>query len=386
VRDVLTAGYRERPPHLALDAHQRDRSATTLPCFRGWRADDWPLRKWDMARLRKECGENPVSFSARLAPMLNTMASTEREAAGRRLRKVDGASLADITPSGTTGGRFDFKTLAKFLDYVEEDATAHRNPLKDYSHIIDYALPASLKENEVETLCPALYEDLRVPKYMNTEKLDPGIADASHCLHANPNPVIYVAPPHSRAYPTHVHGRAEDNFMFLLQGTKKFVHWPYSAKASLYRSDTTGKTCSPTCEAQGDEIYMCEGIYPDFKRQPELENTLGVALAGEVHAGDLLFIPCGSAHQVENLDITVAVRLTHLDSNTMKCTKNMADQGWGGVPANWVEKYFDMMLGVASKVDDPKDVTLDEFCKPTNNVESRRADEEEDDERDDGDQ
>ena len=346
--------------------------------------DDWQLRKWNVARLRKECGLAPVSFTARLAPFLKTMNSAERANVAARLLEVDNVSIADVDASGkgSLKGRFSFTTLGDFLDYVENTSAA-RNPLKDYTHIADYALPASLKETEIVDLCPALFKDLKVPKYMNMEKLDPGTADVSHCVAANPMPVIYVAPPHSRAYPTHVHGRAEDNFMFLLQGTKKFVHWPYTAKASLYRSQTTGKTCSPNCDVMGDEIFMSEGIYPDFKRQPDLNNTRSVALAGEVHAGDLLYIPCGSAHQVENIDVTVAVRLTHLDSNTMLCTRDMIEAGWRGVKEDWAEKYLPMMLSVAKKQPEPiEDVTLAEFCRPSNTEgESQRAEEDEDEDR-----
>ena len=129
---------------------------------------------------------------------------------------------------------------------------------------------------------------------------------------------------------------------------------------------------------------MSEGIYPDFIRQPALNNTRDVGLAGEVHAGDLLYIPCGSAHQVENVDITVAVRLTHLDSNTMFCTRDMVNSGWRGLSPDWTQNYLQMLLDTVRKTPDPvEDVTLPEFCRPSNIEGSRAGAEEEDDRRDD---
>ena len=89
-----------------------------------------------------------------------------------RLLAVDNVSIADVNPAsdGSISGRFGFSTLGEFLDYVE-DVNTVRNPLKDYTHIADYALPASLKETPIKDLCPALYDDLKVPKYMNMERV-----------------------------------------------------------------------------------------------------------------------------------------------------------------------------------------------------------------------
>lgn len=348
--------------------------------FRGWATSSKrpALARWTLKRLRDRCGDATVSFSERYIAFLQTVSDTERRSIDRRLQEVDGVTLSQVLARLTRD-----MTLREYIDYVlgmEErgvPGTGNQSrdgqlpaPSKDFSHIADLLLPLTSQEMPLRTVCPEMYRDLVVSKYFGGHKLNSpwanerrtraGEADQEadnpeRCwLH--PDPVVYIAPPHSRAYPTHVHGKMDENMLIVLDGEKHFVGWHYDQRHALRRMDTAARTDSGPI---GDEVFEAEGIYYDFARQPDLRGAVGYE--AYLRRGDMLYLPCGSAHQVQNQRATLAVRVAALNADALRCTKWMYEQGWGGVTRSWLDKH-EMLLSLDTKVAHPRDESVSEYC------------------------
>ena len=254
-------------------------------------------------------------------------------------------------------------------------------PSKDFSHIADVLLPLTTQEMPLRSVCPEMYRDVVVSKYFCGRKLnppvanvdehpsnDPGPAHAERCTYPSlrPEPVLYIAPPHSRAYPTHVHGKMDENMLVVLDGEKHFVGWHYDQRHRLRRLNTTGRTDSGPI---GDEVFEAEGIYYDFARQPGLRGAEGHE--AYLRRGDMLYLPCGSAHQVQNQRATLAVRVSAMNADALRCTKWMHEQGWAGVTRDWLDQYYKMLLSLDTEVAHPRDESVAEYCEFVRDADDR---------------
>jgi hypothetical protein len=320
------------------------------------------LHRWTLQRLKERCGSFKVRFSDRHLAFLQSSSAEETEAARARLADIEGVSLDEAIALLKRE-----MSLSEYIDYVVAESAKPRNPRKDYSHMADYILPLKIKEMPLQAACQEMYDDLVVPKYFSGRKLNPppeqdaaesgGRSDRCAYPSLHPQPILYIAPAYSRAYPVHVHGKMDENMLLLLDGTKHFVHWYYDQRMALRKLVTQAKTDSGPI---GDEIYMAEGINYDFGAQPTVAGTEG--WEAFMRRGDMLYLPCGSAHQVENMEATLAVRISGMSIHALKCMKYMYEEGWGGVDANWMENYFNLLVSIDVKVPEPVDQTVDEYC------------------------
>ena len=203
----------------------------------------------------------------------------------------------------------------------------------DYSHLADYSLPLNLHSFEVKhASCPALAAALAVPPpvIITARLMRPlaalGVSQEDVEAMVRGLTHLFVAPRGSRAYPAHQHGIPNESFMLMLQGRKHYAMWAqaeaplhgdadYTAKmtgaapsSNLYPAKTSGVS---EVGAHGDTVLMAEGIRPDLRRQPRLARAAG--WAGRVGRGSLIYIPCGVAHQVENVDDAMALAW-HVDA------------------------------------------------------------------------
>ena len=128
------------------------------------------------------------------------------------------------------------------------------------------------------------------------------------------NSFLFVAGAGSRAYPAHQHAVSNEVVMHMVRGRKHFVFWPPSEQAHLYPlSDYTHKDAGGTGDrtehrgthGRGDQLYLADGVFADFERQPDLEQAAG--WEGIAERGDAAYVPCGMVHMVHNVDAVLAV-------------------------------------------------------------------------------
>lgn len=62
------------------------------------------------------------------------------------------------------------------------------------------------------------------------------------------------------------------------------------------------------------------------------------------------------------MEATLAVRISGMSIHASKCMKCMHGEGWGGVDARWMKKFFNGLVGIDVKVLEPVDQTVDEYC------------------------
>ena len=123
------------------------------------------------------------------------------------------------------------------------------------------------------------------------------------------NSFLFVGGAGSRAYPAHQHAVSNEAVINMVRGRKHFVFWPPSEQRHLYplgegRGDRTEHRGS---YGRGDQIYMGEGVFADFVRQPGLKQV-AVGWEGIAERGDAAYVPCGMVHMVHNVDAVLAVQ------------------------------------------------------------------------------
>jgi hypothetical protein len=80
------------------------------------------------------------------------------------------------------------------------------------------------------------------------------------------------------------------------KGAKRVVTWPVDQKDKLYpfMPGQLGRNEI----GERNEIFMVDGFNVDLGAQPDLKDVVG-GMEGQAGVGDLMYIPCGGAVQVE---------------------------------------------------------------------------------------
>ncbi|CAN0220386.1 unnamed protein product, partial [Discosporangium mesarthrocarpum] len=92
----------------------------------------------------------------------------------------------------------------------------------------------------------------------------------------------------------------------LLEGRKRWLLFPPGQVPLLYPS---------WAEGRNEAVFAVDPSKPDLDRFPAARLATGWACTLE--AGDLLFVPAGSPHQVENLTDTLAVSSNYVDATNL---------------------------------------------------------------------
>eukprot|EP00466_Bigelowiella_natans_P010042 jgi/Bigna1/142126/aug1.67_g16834 len=273
--------------------------------------DGWPIMNWSFDRLKEDCVGDRVNFVDKGLYLIQNLPPAAKKMWEAELMRVFGLSLNQLLRLCQEG-----MSVPQFIDYVTLNRSKEEIMKQDFSHLV-YG----------------------------------GVYD----------PEIFFAAAHSRAYPAHLHGVSADILLLVVRGRKKYVGWPYTEKENLYRFELGGDTEQHT--ETSDEIFLAEGIRPDFASQPLLKDTVG--WEGEVKEGDLLYIPCGQVHQVENLEPTFSLTFRVVDGDVVQCSKELQELG-----AHTIEMQFLDLLTEKSReraendppVDWSSKILKEEFC------------------------
>jgi len=151
-------------------------------------------------------------------------------------------------------------------------------------YLFDWSLPLN---------APNLAKEFKVPKYFEDNILTATSPDA---LYRQSWPSLFLGPKGTKSG-LHIDAFGSHFWMYLISGVKKWTFYPPRAAGDLSPSfsDSMDPTFNPS--------------------QEELDNVSCYSI--ELQPGELLFVPAGSPHKVENLDDTVAVSGNFVNSSNL---------------------------------------------------------------------
>ena len=119
-------------------------------------------------------------------------------------------------------------------------------------------------------------------------------------------PSLFLQPKGTRSG-LHVDSFGSNFFLALLEGRKKWVFFQREELPLLY----------PNYLSQG--FQMDDAMEPDYERFPNLRHaTRHIA---DIGPGDVVFVPAGAAHQVNNLEACIAVSMNYVDGSNLELAK-----------------------------------------------------------------
>ncbi|KAL8576600.1 hypothetical protein ACOMHN_025075 [Nucella lapillus] len=181
--------------------------------------------------------------------------------------------------------------VSEFLDSMEQGCG-------DY--LFDWSLPLH---------CPALAGEITIPRYFAGDFLQ---RSSSGSLYQDSWPSLFIAPAgvHSGL---HVDAFASNFWMALFQGRKRWVFFQEEDAPCLY----------PVYAHSMDPTFEADMVHPDLTTHPLLASVHPVECV--LNAGELLFVPGGSPHYVENLDATLAISANFVDLSNFTRVKEELD-------------------------------------------------------------
>ena len=296
---------------------------------RGW----FPKGEWTFDTFADTCPDSTVHFSHFYAETWFRLPSQVREWADFFASAVLGRSVAeqmDVLRTPVT-----MKDYVAYLRGLEAEHAAGRGgdptkpimPFETGSFLLDSALrypflPRYIHEPGLPEVCPAMLRDVTIPGWIaeNTlyhlPKLSRYLYNITWEL-----PKLFVGPRGGSAYPMHRDRMDGDNWQTLVSGSKRFAVFPDST------ASTDVGLCRVTELGGADVFFKVNALSPTMWAYPAFaafdvaaQAAAAVAAAtagapapeaargfsGELHGGEILYMPRGSAHQFENLSPVIS--------------------------------------------------------------------------------
>ncbi|KAH9513137.1 hypothetical protein Btru_035960 [Bulinus truncatus] len=175
--------------------------------------------------------------------------------------------------------------IADFIDAVQENKTSE--------YLFDWSLPLH---------CPDLAKEFVTPDYFEDNfllKTSPGT------LYHDSWPSLFIAPQGVNSG-LHIDAFASNFWMILFQGQKRWTFYDTEDVPLLY----------PVYFHSTDPVFCVNLSEPDLEKFPLLSLTKPRQCT--LNPGELLFVPSGSPHFVENLTPTLAVSSNHVSFSNFK--------------------------------------------------------------------
>lgn len=268
----------------------------------------WPAHGWSAADVAKLCGEETIQSECDPSGVL-TYDVIARSITWAGLSEVSGDGISTVSQlvalQNASGG-----TIELLDARTETMRTVRHNEL--YLH-----------DKSIDTLCPALLDAVRVPRFFPVDHMQQiGAAWARHGTHKcatsrtghSRHPSLFLGPAQSRSG-LHADGQASRFWMAVLSGTKRFRLVSPEDGAALSRA---GFGAQPGCGAKEDEetrILDCDffedTLFGAASERRLLDDT--DVFEGTLTAGDIIFIPNHWPHEAINDAASVAVSYNFVD-------------------------------------------------------------------------
>ena len=291
----------------------------SLPVIISGAISDWPLLvQGPRARIKEVCGDRNLYDDGCGGQLQKGNVKFHCKSAVGRVW----AGLVAVPPGqpnlqtvgdllsmddGSRVGPFNVGLQGEGMFAAADGSTAHNIPGK---HLY-------LQDAAIDVVCPALFREMDVPRYfpvdyqLQARNLRDGEIrhEGWHCSKTGGNswPSIFVGGA-STGSGLHVDRGATRFWMAVLEGTKTF--------RLLAPQDTQLLTRSKHCKSQpGGQAELCNYWTDDLwsVRDAHRRKDRAIVWEGNVSAGDIIFVPENWAHQVRNLDETVAISYNWVD-------------------------------------------------------------------------
>ena len=267
------------------------------------------VERWDIDTLVERCGDMKPNFGIRVLSFLETLDPTQYAHFDQRLTELSGGMVDLPKLKKAMRGEDGFTTLAEYVNSphfrgaVAESQTPEKG--KDWMHPGDYLLPVSVHSIPVSD-CQAMIDDMiSIQKTHGRFEYAGAInADKLSNLFTTYLFFMFLGPDRSRAYNPHRHGVPNHTLMLQVKGYKHAVVWPNNESPNLYQV----MDLLPDKNEVGEfpAIYQVDGFVSDFAKQPDLAKVM-TSWEGVAAPGDLMYIPCGIPHTVENRGESLAL-------------------------------------------------------------------------------
>ncbi|XP_064607869.1 LOW QUALITY PROTEIN: bifunctional arginine demethylase and lysyl-hydroxylase JMJD6-like [Liolophura sinensis] len=202
-------------------------------------------------------------------------------------------SLKKYVPESVEWARLEndkISSVAEFVDSVIDGEETGNLCLFDWS------LPLH---------CPQLAEEITVPRYFAGDFLQ-RVTHGS--LYHESWPSLFIAPK-GITTELHVDAFGSNFWMAVFEGRKRWVFFPRKDQPLLY----------PQYTSSMDPVFEVNLDSPDLNHHPLLSLTQPMECVLE--PGDLLFVPSGCPHRVENLETSLAISGNFVDLSNFKAVK-----------------------------------------------------------------
>ena len=263
--------------------------------------------------LLSMCGEMSPDLGNRLVRVLRQGIPPQlRRDIDERLMHTDGVTLehviAEMRGRGKTRTMRDFFESSFFATVQTAQDPRFPGAVKDWSHPGDYVWPPSIHSWRVKQ-CEALAKHVHTSLSRHAiSYLFALIEDDPRRFTKDPRGIydtfMFASGDKCRAYHPHIHGKPNHTVLLILQGRKRIVTWPADQADKLY--PVLKNQLGANDIGEKNEIYMADGFNVDLEQQPDLRDVVG-GLEGEAGPGDLLYIPCGTVHTLENAGDMIAI-------------------------------------------------------------------------------
>lgn len=225
-------------------------------------------------------------------------------------------------------------TLTQFMHMVEE------NQLLNSTMVFDSPLQPNKRDSSKMFGCRALLDRLIVPRYftMDIFKRLPKRFDGKHIRIPDPfsgHPSIFVQPAGSRSG-WHVDTLASHFWQVLLVGRKRWHLAPFRTERHRWlwlcnRPRYSYVVPSGDNESLNKprEIWLIDDIPSNLSNACPLwrlaANLNKAYIEVETEPGDVLFVPAGTPHQVDNLHNSLAISMNYVDASNEQAFLAAAD-------------------------------------------------------------
>jgi len=193
------------------------------------------------------------------------------------------APLKRMVKESSEWAKLESACSMKISDFIDSLGT-----LQEPLYLFDWSIP---------TYVPELAKELTIPKYFAGDFLQ---RTAPGSLYKESWPSLFIVPQglHSDL---HVDAFGSNFWMALFQGRKRWTFFRREDTSLLY----------PHYENSMDLVFDVDLSNPDFDKHPLLSTA--TAQQCILQPGELLFVPHGCPHRVENLEDSLAISANFVD-------------------------------------------------------------------------